>query len=435
MTSRALVSLFCGLVLAMFLGSGPAWGTSGDASESLLLGAEEASSSYADIPQFGGPSSVGAGLTEDRAPKTPWYRFPGAERRLRPYFDWKERLNERYGMAFGVDYTTLYQVATESAGHENQAASGIARLFGTWTLVDRGGGSPGSLVFKGENRHRLGTDIAPQGLGFEIGYAGLTGQPFNDFDWGLTNLYWQQRLFDGRIGIVGGLVDATDYLDVYGLTNPWTQFSNLSFGLNGTIPAPNQGLGLAAGAFASEHVYVVAGLTDANGDPADPGQGFETFFEDAEYFSHVELGWVSSRDRRYLDNIHVTAWNVDARHDAGTPAGWGMAFSAAWFVNDVWMPFLRGGYGEDGGALMEGTVNLGVGRYFAESRDLLAVGVGWGKPQGAGLDDQYTLEVFYRLQLLDHLAITPMVQVLVEPALSPDDDVLGVFGLRARLEL
>ena len=50
-----------------------------------------------------------------------------------------------------------------------------------------------------------------------------------------------------------------------------------------------------------------------------------------------------------------------------------------------------------------------------------------------GLDDQYSVELFYRLQLSQNFAITPDVQVIMEPALDPGEDVLGVFGMRARL--
>jgi porin len=34
------------------------------------------------------------------------------------------------------------------------------------------------------------------------------------------------------------------------------------------------------------------------------------------------------------------------------------------------------------------------------------------------LDDQYTAELFYRLQLTQNLAITPDVQLIIDPALK-----------------
>ena len=69
---------------------------------------------------------------------------------------------------------------------------------------------------------------------------------------------------------------------------------------------PNEGLGAAFGAMLTDHVYVVAGLEDSNSDPTDPGGGFDTFFNDHEFYKHIEVGWVTSFDRRYLDNAHLT---------------------------------------------------------------------------------------------------------------------------------
>ena len=45
------------------------------------------------------------------------------------------------------------------------------------------------------------------------------------------------------------------------------------------------------------------------------------------------------------------------------------------------------------------------------------------------------LEVFYRFQLTDELAITPDLQLLIDPPLKENADVVWVGGLRARLAL
>jgi len=391
-------------------------------------------SGYDHVPQFGGPSSTGAQLEEDNAVTVPLLRFPSIDKALKPWFDWKGRLNEDHGLSFGLDYTALGQKASDSLGKDN-AVGGIFRFFGNWTVIGRDSGNTGSIVFKVENRHRLGTEVAPQNLGFEAGYLGITGTAFSDYGWGLTNLYWKQRLNQGRISFIAGAVDVTDYVDVYGLTNPWTSFQNLVFLTDPTIPAPNQGLGVAFGAMATDHIYVVGGLADANGDPTKPGDWFDTFFNDHEYFYHFEVGWTSSQDRIYLDNIHLTGWYADERDEAQVEDGWGLAFSAAKFINDTWMPFLRAGYSDGGGALLEASVSAGVGYYFEESKDLIGFGLNWGRPPDSGLDNQYTAEIFYRLQLAQNLAITPDVQLIFNPALNPEEDMLWVFGLRARLAL
>jgi porin len=390
-------------------------------------------SGYEDVPQFGGPGSVGSVLKEDDELRKPWFRLEGINKALKTWFDWKGRLNKNYGFSFGLDYTALDQAVSDSPG-EDSAAGGIFRFFGNWTVIGRDSGNTGSIVYKLENRHRLGTDIPPQDLGFEAGYLGITGTAFSDYDgWGLTNLFWKQRLYQGRFSFIAGAVDVTDYLDLYGLINPWSHFQNLAFLTDPTIPVPNQGLGAAFGAMATDNIYVVGGLADTNGDPTEPGDWFDNFFNDHEYFYHFEVGWTSSQDRIYLDNIHLTGWYADERNDALVEDGWGLAFSAAWFVQDTWMPFLRAGYSDDGGALLERSVSAGIGYYFKENKDLIGFGLNWGRPPDSGLDDQYTAELFYRLQLTQNVAITPDVQLIIDPALNPDEDNIWVFGLRARL--
>lgn len=394
-------------------------------------GSRTSRSGFDDVPRFGGPGSVGAELEADDQIGS-IFRLPALDEALQPYFDWKAGLSRDDGLTFGLDYTGLYQAVTDSPG-DNEAAGGIFRFFGTWTLLGQDSGNTGSLVYKVENRHNLVTDLAPQALGFGAGSILPTGTAFSDFGWGVTNLYWQQRLLEGRVSLVAGTLDATDYVDVYGLTNPWTQFQNLAFLTDPTIPVPDQGLGIAGGAMATDNLYVTAGLADANGDPNDAG--FDTFFDDREYFKHLEVGWTSSQDRIYLDNVHLTAWQVDQRDEAGVPDGWGLAFSAAWFLDDTWLPFLRGGYGHGNVGLMSHSLAAGVGWFFPDTRDLLGLGVGWGRPSDGTLDDQGTAELFYRLQLTQNLALTPSVQLILDPPLNPDENAIGVFGLRARVAL
>ena len=84
-------------------------------------------------------------------------------------------------------------------------------------------------------------------------------------------------------------------------------------------------------------------LVDANSDVKAFWDSFDSFFSDNEYFKSLELGWTSGQGRIYLDNYHVTFWHKDEREEAGKPSGWGVNLSFARFVDDRWMPFLRGG--------------------------------------------------------------------------------------------
>ena len=117
-----------------------------------------------------------------------------------------------------------------------------------------------------------------------------------------------------------------------------------------------------------------------------------------------------------------------------------MSFSQS-FV-DKWLLFARGGFAEDGGSLLERSVSIGGG--FSPSGigapgfgHQLGFGVNWGRPNdalfGPDLDDQVTMEAYYRLQVAKEFSITPDIQFLINPALIPEKEYTWVFGLRARL--
>ena len=385
---------------------------------------------YEDIPQFGGPSSVGGQLAED-ASVVPQFRLQCLQDQFQPWFDFKGRINEQIGLQFNVDESMFYQSATQSLG-ETDAASGLVRVFGQWELLGRGSDHPGMLVFKAENRHRIGSAITPFDLGFEAGSILPTGTFFNEFNLGVTNLFWKQYFFDRRLAVAVGRIDVTDFIDVYAMINPLTHFINLAFSTNPTIAVPNQGLGVAAGGMLTDHLYVQGGFSDANGQPTLAG--WDTFFGDSEYFSYLEVGATSSQDRLYLDNVHLTMWHVDPRRVADTPDSWGVAFTAQKFVDEKWLPFFRCGYSDGEAALMQTTFSTGIG-YQRDNRDVAGVGLSWGSPADGSLRDQFTSEAFYRFQLTQFLAVTPDVQLIVNPALNPTTDVLGFFGIRLRAAL
>jgi hypothetical protein len=64
---------------------------------------------YEDLPEYGGgPGAVGEELEDDASAKTPAFRFDTLRRSLDSYFDFKAKIHEDLGLAFGVDYTALY---------------------------------------------------------------------------------------------------------------------------------------------------------------------------------------------------------------------------------------------------------------------------------------------------------------------------------------
>jgi len=248
---------------------------------------------------FGGPDKVDRRLEKDEELKTSFFEL----KFMQPYFDFKSNLKKKSGFDFGLDYSAAYFGASNSLG-EDKASSGMVRFYGSWELVNRGKSNNGAFIFKIEHRHKY-TDVVPKFFGFELGYAGLELPSFNDDRFRMTNLYWRQRFKDGRISVVAGLLDATDYVDVYSLASPWTGFMNFQFSTGSeAVYIPNDAaLGIGIGAYLTKNIYLIASLSDAGSDPTEPFKTFETFFSNNDYFKSIEVGFVSSKERFYLDNI------------------------------------------------------------------------------------------------------------------------------------
>ena len=383
---------------------------------------------------FGGPSSVQNQVDSDTEKKAPLFLLEDVIGQ-QTYYDFKESIKRDSGITFGLDYNVLYQYANPSDSESN-ALGGVFRLYGSWEPTGISATHPGSLVFKLEHRHNLGSYITPKQLANEIGYAGLTAVPFSDAGMLLTNLYWMQNFNNNNFSFAVGQVDTTDYVDIYGLVNLWIDFNNLAFTTNPTIPVPDQGLGAAVRWTIKNNYYVVAGFADANGDPEKPFESLASFFDEHEYFKHIGFGWAGSWKQHLVDNIHLTLWQIDERTQTDVPGGWGTAFS---FSRELgkWTPFLRAGYNDGGGAILDRSISTGFGYSPNRKDDRLALGLHWGQPNSeiysTARDDQYTIETFYRLQMLKHLQIAPDVQLLFNPAFNPSEDRVWVFSLRARL--
>jgi porin len=400
--------------------------------------AAHASETYAGDQSggFGGPGTVENQMQEDATVGDAVIDKPFLQR----WFDWKKSLAEEKGLSFTIDYSASGLSASDSLQNDD-ASSGMVRFYGSWDLLGRGSADNGALIWKVEHRHGYG-DPAPSGFALgDLGYVGVVSPPFSDQGTRLTNLYWRQRFADGRVSMMAGMLDSTDFVDVYLMANPWTAFTNLAFSTGSSaIALPNDAtVGVALGGMISDTVYAVASVLDTNSDPTEPFDGFDSFFNDNEYFQSLELGMTTSHDKIFFDNVHLTYWHKDDQKNANVPSGWGIAFSAAKYINEKWYPFVRGGYSDEGGSLLEKSISAGLGYQSVPGRDLVGAAINWGRPNedtfGPRLDDQITTEVFYRLQLTQQVVLTGDVQYIRDPALNPDESSLWLFTMRARISL
>jgi len=377
---------------------------------------------------FAGPGSTRSQLAEDDEVKKSVLRYPEFDHWLKPWFDRKAKLNKEYGLQLGGAYTSLYQSASDALdGAQDSAGSGILRLSGRWSLFNRDSKNTGALVFSVDNRHAY-TDIPPASLGFEVGYLGIPGTLFSDIDTVLGDLNWQQYLNGGQTGLIVGRYDPNDFFDVLGYANPWTAFQNLAVLFNTTIALPDWSTGIGLGHWINDQWYALGAVNDVNGVATST-----EFFEDFdELYTTAEIGWSPSRAQRYLSNIHVTLWHADEREEAGVEQSEGVAIGANWTVDETWMAFFKAGWSDGSAPLYQQSVTVGTLYHFASRSDLVGLGLNWGKPADDALDNQVTGELFYRLQLAQNLALTPSLQLFVDPALNPNEDQIWLASMRVR---
>lgn len=367
-----------------------------------------------------GPSSVEGDLAPGDGLTDPRFRSDFPRNIALGWFAWKDGLAEQ-GFRFNLDYLMLGQTSNADLD-AGEAASGIFRFYGNWRATNHG-----SLTFKVEHRHAY-TDVAPQFLGLDGGALAITGTAFNDNGAMLTNLFWTQKAADDSWTLQFGQIDVTDFLDLYGAVSPYSAFQNLAFNTNPTINTPNPGLGIAGGLKLSDNFYLVGSLADANADPTSPDLDV---FSDGNLFKSLEVGYTSGLDRIYFDNVHLTFWHADAADDGSRPEDYGAAFSAAWFINNTWMPFVRLGASKGAAALYDRSVSTGIS-YYGRNTDAAGLGLNWAEANGIS-GSQFTAEAFYRFSISPGLHITPSIQNISNPLLNPGQDSIVLFGLRTRI--
>jgi len=386
------------------------------------------------------PGSIVERLKRDAEPKDYLFQFPGVDGALKPWYDLKDDLNEKYGFTFGMSFTTFYQKASDTFGSEDDAASYDLDLSGTWTFLGRGTGSSTMLGFDFLRRDTLGTDFSPQTLFTQFGSLYSTAAPFGQIDASVGEL-WIQQKFSNVFGFrVGQIFPITAY-DFFPFKNFRTDFVDFNHVTNAAIPLPSNGLGALAVYRPHAKVLLRLGVHDANADTEK--FGFDTY-EKGELFKIFEVGFdtgLMPREpgRPPHGHVHVSAWHQDERDDAGIDDGWGIAASAVQRFGRF-TPFLRYGYADqsdNGPTPVKHMANAGlvIDGIFGQANDRIGVGFTWTDPAIDELDDQSQIDSYYRVQVTPEIQIGPTFQVIFDPVRNPEEDTVYVWGIRTRIEL
>ena len=385
---------------------------------------------------IGGPSGV-TGEQRNVEEIINAFRVDNRKLHLKRWHDWKASLKDRTGFSFGVNAQMLYLGAADVLADEDDSAGGIYRLQGEWELFGRGSDHTGSIVFRLENRSKIGSGIPPASLRGEIGAAATDpGFAYSDnFGTDFSVLAWHQFFANKRAAFVAGLLDFSAYLDAFHYQTISRGFLNRSFILSPTMATTGIGaMGAVAKGFVTDNLWIGGGFYDANARSGDPS--FNTW-DSGELLKHIEIGWTPEINRRGTDRVQLSYWYKDHLVQKSTPKGSGWLVSWSHKVADRWVPFVRGGWSDGGGgALAKRSVSAGFS-YQMAFQDWLTVGLGWNKPSdkthGKKLDNEKVLEVSYLWQLTANTSLLPDVQLIMDPAKNPEVNSTWTAGFRLRM--
>lgn len=344
----------------------------------------------------------------------------------------RDGVAEATGLNVEAGYTLIWQWADPVNDGRNTLLTGSFDLAGTWTPpgdLDESLGHAGFLVEGGQ----ILTGDANEDLSANVGSGFGLNDDLDNTDIAVTELWWTLpagRWLDREpdaLTLTVGKIDQTVYFDQNAVANDeTTQFLATPFVNNPAIAFPDNGLGANMRYQMNEAIYLTAGLGDA--DAVAKRSGFNTL--DADHlFVAAELG----ADLRLFDQpgrYRVTLWHSDPS-DAGSGAG--IAFNFDQHLSEQLLAFGRFASADDGPADFDAfaAAGLGITGPLGRADDLFAVGYAWGRPTG-GDDTEQLIETFYRLQLTDWAALSPHVQVILDPA-SGTEDTAVTAGARLQV--
>lgn len=354
---------------------------------------------------------------------------------LPTYYAAQEWLDRKLGLRLGLAYTALALGATDSlSGDPGGAAGGDFDFFGRWEAWGKKSGNTGTIGFNVRDRHKY-TDIPPSLLGSSIGSLWNVTGGFTDAGFEFTQLYLDQYFLDKKVGFRIGQMFQDSIFNTYSYKS-WKQyFVNAAFSDNPAVAFPRYGVGFASMIRPADGWYVLTGIGDSTGRQLEAG--LPDILANEKFFSGVQLGWSPVTGPLTNHSFAVFAWHTPADSDSATPDGEGIALTYEWKPPQPYDLFFRYSWSGTQATRVEHLATAGMVWESPLGRELDVFGIagGFGTATQPGVDGQGVFEVFYRLQITPVFQVTPDVQLIIEPSLNPDEDVIAVFGIRGRVAL
>ena len=349
----------------------------------------------------------------------------------------------RYGFWQSLTMVSMSDVASGSSALQYYTAT----FVGKWAVTEvTNAGRAGWLSTEANLQLGLSKDSRTQSPQGNLGtIANPLGTVFGPDGGWISELAWQQSLAHGKVVVVAGLVDQSNYLDANNYANnSQGQFLNGALVNSGVLPIPYNNLGLNLQWQPTEAWYAMLGMGANNQLPGNSpfanvsADNWSYLFE----FGLTPEDVLGLGPGNYRLQPFVATLNGVTQEGIGLNVGQqlGKASPFAWF----------GRFGVGGSRVTRDGAATQVATGFAMeaplkhagvlprlSNDYLGAGFIWSRPsavmQPVAHTDEYGFEATYVLQLTPLASIQPDVQVLWNPANNPEADHNIIFQLQLNL--
>jgi len=340
--------------------------------------------------------------------------------------DAKKQLSDKFGITFAIEDTLIYQ-ATSGGVDPNDAMVNTLSFFATWKIFrDPNGKDFAGFGFQAEQRGDLLDDHFTD-LRDNLGTLWSPNDSTSNDYVKINQLWWGQKFAEGRFGYQIGKIDPGSIINANRFAGSGnTQFFGQPYATNPARSFSDNGIGLQLRAEPTDLLYFHFLIADS--EAVSNHSPFTTL---SDHFLYAgEIGLRPTIPNLGKGNYRFMLYYRD--REAGDELGWALSFDQN--LSDQYGVFLR--YGGNDGDLnsIEHLVSAGLSflKPFDRANDQAGIAASYTHPSDSDLRDEYAAEVYYRLQVAEGLQLSASAQMIVDPS-AGDEDVVGVFGLRARL--
>jgi porin len=366
-------------------------------------------------------------LQEPETPILDPVEYSGLSGLLRSRFD---SLYEDTGLRLGFAATGL---ALKAYGADDPSGSAYDLDFMSgWTLVGRGTKDTGTLVVTGEFRDKIGSDPA-SAVGPQLGVLINTTNAFNDRGWVVRDAYWLQRFNEGKVRVLIGRADTSDYVGQQPMQNVNSLFANRTFSANPTVPFPGHGPTVGISFRPGDSFYVTGGV--ANGYATTTETGLSSI-SDGDFFYSAEAGWTPRIEGLGTGRYSVMVWSIDSRSKNGfnSPSDDGVTVVAGQQLGNrlqVWGRYAHAG-GDTTNIRNLGQAGIGYGGLFGSPSNMTGLAASFADPRSSASREEKVVEIFQRIQLSRFTQLSAGFQMVFDPGNNPDEDDFQLLYARLR---